>query len=890
MIRKLFHLFPGEERDALWFGLLGLVWALAATAGLKFADALFLIHIGPESLPKLYSFSAGCMIFIATLLIYFFHKFSPYKVFIAALSCSILFYLSVFFAFFQETQSSAVWYVFRVVGSVNFAVIGTCFWNFIDLYYHLQDAKRVFSLFNSMIFLGISGTGLIMYLGIFEFQTLSLFIALLLGLAIGLIFLIHDKLRPLYDDTHVEEEPLSFKKFFSDILHSKFTLLLVSSNLLIYLLMATTEFNYYSAFDRYFDTGRVQVGDEGDARLTQVLGQALAGVSFTNLLFGLFFYSRLLRRFGIGFLLPITPLLLIFIYGAWQLEEAVWIAFLGYFVVEGTNYVIDDANFTLLLNAVPARFKPKIRIAIESFFEPVGTLFAALLLSLGFINPKILGLVLSLGLLALAIALRRQYLKAIWHNLAENAVHFRQTVSDWFQGFTKKESSASLLNHLQIEEDAPFALECIALSEDKTLLHQCIKEADSLSLDNKVLFIRYLVDSNDPLVIELAQKWLMHAEDPLLIQELYWFLAKKGLLHPDKLNDELESPNLKLKGAAILTLLTAKGAWAHKALAVEKLGELFESEDVEAIEIGLRILALDPSPQNLDIAISYLTHASSRVRLEASKAVFMMATPLSQKAAPRITSLLLEVSETEARQYLLKALKLIGDPKQAETCIKLAAHFRPNERRLMEEVIASLGLKNVPLLFSFLKDRSLLDRSRLTAGKALGKIALVQLRAHLEQIIEPEIERAVFYWKHWQNWDFELLSDTLRSDYFSVLDFIIQLLGVAGEVEDTELLSRALRSPFPKTRSHAIETIEKTCEPQIFRRLQPLFEERIPLQPDLKIESLLLHLQNSSSIADKIVAYAYMKKLNIENWKISLKNEMINNEELFKHFAYELLE
>lgn len=905
LVHRLFHLFPGEEQEAFVFALLAFFWAAAATAGLKFADALFLLHIGPESLPLLYSLSAGSMIFIALVLIYAFHSFAPYRVFLGALSLSTLFYLSVFFFFFQEVSTAWIWYLFRIFGAVNFAVVGTCFWTFIDQYYHLQDAKRLFSLFNAMIFLGVSLTGLMMYLGLFEFQTLALFIAFFLMLAALLIVYIHRHSRPLHDDTQVEEEPLSYKTIFDGIIHSKFTLLLVTSNLLIYLLMSTTEFNYYSTFENHFEPEKVIIGDEGDAQLTQFLGKALAGVSLTNLIFGLFFYSRLLRRLGIGFLLPITPLLLIFTYSAWQLDNALWIALLGYFVVEGTNYVIDDSNFTLLLNAVPARFKPKIRVAIESFFEPVGTLLAAALLSTPFINPKMLGLVLAILLLALAIALRRHYLRAIWQNLAENAVHFRRTVGDWFRSLSKVEKRSSLkllLTQLHAKKESSFAIACVAFSEDKQALHQLLKEAETLAIEDKVLCIGTLKNSpfgDDPLVIDLAQKWLMHAEDPRLVQELYWFLAKKGLLHPDKLNDELSSPNLQLKGAAILTLLTAQAdlspdeAWSHKVLAIEKLGELFESQEPLSIQTGLKILAVDPSPQNLDIALSYLTHSSPDVTKEAAKAIYHMASPKAFKTAPRIASLLLEVHDTESREFLLKALGRTSDPIQVEPCLKAAAHFRPNERALTEEMIASMGLKNVPLLFSMLKDTQLHDRTRLSAGKVLGKIALFPLRAQLDKIIKPEIERAVFFWRHWNHVkddpELHLLTDTLRSDYFSVLDFIIQLLGVAGEVEDTELLSRAFRSRFAKIRSQGIETIEKTCEPKIFRQLQPLFENTLPRAPLLGLENLLRVLQNSSSIADKIVAYTYMKKMNIAGWKEALKSEMTKSGEVFKHFGYELL-
>ena len=153
-----------------------------------------------------------------------------------------------------------------------------------------------------------------------------------------------------------------------------------------------------------------------------------------------------------------------------------------------------------------------------------------------------------------------------------------------------------------------------------------------------------------------------------------------------------------------------------------------------------------------------------------------------------------------------------------------------------------MGLRTVPALLSITKDTQMADRCRLLAGRILGRLALPQLRANLSDIIRQEIERAYVYFYHYHTiqsrypeWDLSMLRDVLITGYHSVLDFIIQILGVAGEIEDEELLSRSLRSPNPKVRSQVVETLEKTCEPQIFRLLQPLVDD-IPYEE--KIRSL----------------------------------------------------
>jgi hypothetical protein len=215
-----------------------------------------------------------------------------------------------------------------------------------------------------------------------------------------------------------------------------------------------------------------------------------------------------------------------------------------------------------------------------------------------------------------------------------------------------------------------------------------------------------------------------------------------------------------------------------------------------------------------------------------------------------------------------------------------------------------MGLKTVPSLLSITKDTDLHDRSRLLAGKILGRLALPQLKANLPSIIKHEIERANFYFFQHHTIqdthptkDLRVLKDALLSGYHSVIDFIIQMLGMAGEIEDSELLSRSMRSSNPKIRSQVIETLERTCDTTLFRLLQPLVDE-LPLSVKLKsstmnplsLNELLAVLRTSPSLTDQVASAAISSSENLPDWRATLKLQMKNNEEIFNHFAYELLE
>jgi HEAT repeat protein len=279
----------------------------------------------------------------------------------------------------------------------------------------------------------------------------------------------------------------------------------------------------------------------------------------------------------------------------------------------------------------------------------------------------------------------------------------------------------------------------------------------------------------------------------------------------------------------------------------------------------------------------------------------------SIQQAPLIISHLTNVTDNEIRLACLKALGKVNDSTLVSQIIQTSAHFRPSERRLTEAIISQMGLKTVPTLLALTKDISMPDRCRVLAGRILGHLSLPQLRANLSEIIRQEIERAYFYFfyshtiqSNYPHLDLKMLSDVLMTGYHSVINFIIQLLGVSGEIEDAELLSRSIRSRNPKVRSQVVEALEKTAETPIFRLMQPLVDElphqeKIQAYLNLKRKSLSLTdlldtMTQSSSQIDRIIAATIKHQLNVPNWRESLRQQMLQHDEIFHHFAYELLD
>ncbi|MBX9743678.1 MAG: hypothetical protein K2X08_00525, partial [Chlamydiales bacterium] len=341
----------------------------------------------------------------------------------------------------------------------------------------------------------------------------------------------------------------------------------------------------------------------------------------------------------------------------------------------------------------------------------------------------------------------------------------------------------------------------------------------------------------------------------------------------------------------------------------KKLDLMLKSSRIDEISMGLDILSEEPAIESIERALSFLSHESVLVKKAAAKCIARLADKKMSRYAPRIIEEIEAARDNTFRLHCLDALGKIGDSTTVKDLLLASVYFRPNERRRTEEIIAQMGLKTVPLLLTMSKDLSLPVRARIQAGKVLGRLALPQLQANLIDIIDIEIDRAYFYFyfghtiqKQYPLYDLEMLQNALLTGYQSVIDFIIHLLGAAGSLEDPELLVRALHSRNAKIHSHAVESLEKTCDLRIFRLIAPLVDD-LPLEekmaaclrwqgdfPNLSLSELLGKLEMSPTLFDKIVAIRLKAQLQMPNWRQQLREQMKHSDETFHQFAYELLE
>lgn len=925
LFRKAFRIFPGEEKNTLSFVRLSLFWAFATTCMETLADGLFLEKIGADLLPKVYLTTALGLITVSTIVVYSLRIFSPYRILTSVLGIGAFICL-VIICTLSNSPPHWFWFGLKIFTRMFFSVFLACAWTFIDQYHDLQDAKRVYSLYYSSYFLGIviSGTLISLFLN-------KLGHTIFFGLAFASILLammesrrIVHKVQAIHDDTLegvFSGDRYGFRTLVELLFKSPFTLMLLSLSLCTQFMQILTEFNYLETFQKAFQNHSLSSEFTANS-VSEFLGKCRAWISVGNILVGAFCFSPFIRRVGLNNAVLITPFFFLLVYSGWVSYNSIAIAILGLIAVDGILITIADNCFNLLSKAVPAKLKSKVRIISDSFFDPIGMLISSSLLFLLQAHSKGLGLFFSLILVTLAFSLRAIYSKSVFTNLKDNAIHFERRVKHWFQILPKrtlKELKKDILDALHSKEETMklLAYDALIALADSSVVEKILATANTLSLNGKMALLKMLDLSpfgSDPKVIELIDDWREYAEHSGLSKMSAYYLAKRGFLHPEKVEDDLESPDLLNRAAAIITLKKStafqnlSNVALNRTIAIKEIELLLKSSDIQEVCMGLEILGEVSGPEFAEKALPFLSHVELDIKRAASKTLAKLADKsLSRYAHKMIEEL--EESDNMVRLSCLHALGKIGDSTTVRDIILSCVHFRPSERRMTEKIIAKMGLKTVPTLLSIVKDVHLHDRCRILAGKILARLALPQLQANLMDIIAIEMERAYFYFyyghtiqKEHPLHDLSLLGNALLTGFQSVIDFIIHLLGAAGSIEDCELLVLSLHSKNGKVHSNAIETLEKTCPARIFRYLSPLIDD-IPLQekldaclkwkkkhPNLTLSDLLDKLESSPSVFDKIVAATLKAKLEMPNWRKSLREQIKTCDETFHHFAYGLLE
>lgn len=859
-VRRLFNLNPGEDRKTAPFLILAFLWSVGSFGTLTLSEGMFLEHVGACRLPLSYLLTAISTIVLSTIFLTLLGRLAISSLLACALIGATALYSFFLFLLFQgHTSSETLWIFFKIIGWVAPVAINVCFWAFIDQYYDLQAAKRLFCLVNAVICLGDAcGGALISFaLGPLGIKGLIFLFSLSIGCSIPFVFLILRRRRPLggmASERVVEKR--SIGKLALETISSPFTLILMLFYFLMQLLAITTEYSYMDTFAASHEVGE----------LAEFLGTIAMLVSLGNMLFGLFFYSRTVTKIGVNNIILIVPLFFALIFVSWVCKEALPIALFALIAREGMVYTFDDNNLLLLISGVPLKIKNQVRIAIESFFEPIGMLFGASLLFVFQTHSKVLGLLLSILGLVLVLFLRSHYLKAIFHNLLSHSLRFDKKAIERLQSLSKKEqkeTESALFLHLKGSHETIKLLsyESLLKTENHKHLPRLLHELGRFSIPGRLRAIELVSESlfaKESVVVEHLERMKKRESHPQVKSALHFYFAKHGLKPTDgsALLKDLDSEHLGVKGAAILSLkATVPMARAH-------LEALFESKIDRELIMGLKILGLEKSEENIPRFIPYLKHPSNGVTRAAAEAISLSVnndSTLLGLILPRLP----KIRDSQTRLLCLAACEKIKDSTYVQDLILSGCALRGYERKILERIVLSFGGEITFHLLAIVKNESAPIRSRSLAASLLAKLNPPEFRAILHPLVKKEIERAHFYLYHAKTLPEEqslsILENTLLVKTDESLGFIIDLLGTYGSFEETDILMGALKSKNRKMRADALETIEKMTPPALFTLLKPLLEEntsfylKLGLAP-LNLAALLDTLEHSPSAADRLIA------------------------------------
>lgn len=884
-LRTLFNLYPGEEKKAFLFVCLAFFWSSGSYGLLTLSGGLFVEHVGAKGLPQAYVSIALAMCVFSSFLVWSLPKFSLKRLLTGVLSLSLVFNTFFLIVLSSHFEPKPLWYVFKIINWIAPVVIYSSFWGFIDEYYDLQDGKRCFCLFNAIIFLGDAlGAGLVSWLitSVGNTGMITLFLGLMLC-SIPLIMLIHQQVEPL-DEEHVRMIPKkhsSFKKLLRIVFTSPFTMLLLLFYLTMHLVAIVTEYHYISSFEAILQKKHELV------RITEFLGQCNLWISLGNMLFGVIFYSRLVKRVGIHNTIVITPIVFLILYSVFGFWTSLACSVMAMVACEGFAYALDDNNLNLLLSGVSSKAKNQIRIAIDSFFEPVGMLISALLLYFFSEHHLKIGIGLSIGAVVLVFLLRASYHKAIFQNLLASTIRFEQKVSRWFltfSGVEKKKIERFLLRHLKVanEKTQLLTFETLLQLKQRRTLPYLLDRFSKMSIPGKIAVIHLFEKScfyNDSIILDTLKRLSKMVPHPTLKSAIGFYFASQNILSEMQGLDYLQHSNLELKGVGILSLCFSQKK-ALQNLAKDELKILFQSNEDPKISLALFIIGKQKNQSNISLLIPYLNHKNPAIIKKAAQSIELSSFVQEPKIADQLSLVFKEIEDIETRIFCLKSLQVLCDPIQILSLLRLNHKMHLNEWSLLESSVLKISLSIKSEAIEILQNSSFSLPARIIAGKSLSKsLSEKTFNKILSPILEQEFERALFYYYHAHVIQKQLpectlwiLEKALISKYEMIVDFIIQIIAVFGKINYPEVLLMSLKSPHKKIKAQALETIEKMCPSKILHKIHLLLnvqasekklalylhEQRMPWN----VWQILNHLEHSSFPEDRLIATTLKKQFN----------------------------
>ena len=410
---------PGQGGKAFAFMGLGLLLQTGLVLGITAGDSLFLSHVGPTGLPEIYILQTLAMLFYTAIFVVLVKRFGVDRVFDGALAVMILGGGAIWVALAQEGREPGplLYYAVKLYTGVWYFGLYTLFWTFLDSYFDLTDAKRLYAMFAAGSAAGaMLGGGVVSLFA--ERISAGSFFLFWAGIALGtwpMLRWIRGRWRKIDVNDEESEERSAFRAALSGVIsigQSRYAVALTGGFFLVAVTATVCDYQYM----RLFSLGR------SEADLTALLGNVTLAANFANVLITLFLFNGLIARFGVRNVALLQPLafgaVFVWFIGLPGLGAAV----AGFLSYHGLMMAIDINNGNLLVFGLPAAKRKELRTFIEGICLPGAAAVTGLFLlfiapGLGLAQVSMIGIVFAALSFAFNLVVRRDYAGAIAANL-----------------------------------------------------------------------------------------------------------------------------------------------------------------------------------------------------------------------------------------------------------------------------------------------------------------------------------------------------------------------------------------------------------------------------------------------------------------------------------------
>ena len=887
------QVYEGEGYKVLWFSLLGAMLQAGIGIGYVSSDSLFIAYLGVEQLPYIYFIMPFCMLIVTPAVSLLTQTFGAWKMqgftCIGLAAGGLGMYGLNQLARAGGGEAYTLYYFIKLFSAICYISVYTIYWNFVDNYFDILSAKRLFPLLGGTCAIGSMVGGYLVTVCMDQQIPVGYLFVLWAGLSALSLFptwkLQKFPLLMHFDDdaekSVVEQIAVLRKGFFQ----SRYALLLAISSFLVLILVPLCEYQYMQVFEDVY---------QSEQELADLLGLLFMTANLFNTFVILFVFKRIVINFGVRNLALIQPVVYLTAFTGYVAffgseDLMFWMAVFGFFAFQGVHTSIEYNNFNLIINPIPRDIKKSVRTLIEGWAEPFGSAVAGallLVLSLYFgfthLGVSVVAACMCLLYFASILWLRSSYTTAMIENLRSEWLDFNRSEDTIFDEISEPElSSLQKAIHSDRWEDRISACRQLWHHDRIFALENLLNLWSDASYEERVAYrslLSEMVMSQDNDVIRLVLDWLIMQDDESR-KNVIQLLDQHNLVSTSILLEMLQAdvPETRASASGLL--------WNHwdiekRPVVLQTFTELIRGNSREK-QLAIRSLAKIRESRYAFYLKSFFDDDDPAVRRAAQVTLVKIADHQNRNLIHDILSVL-DVRDDEQCAAIFHAIERIGDSSCIPMMLERAHEFSPLVRRQIQQTIFEIGLKSVPTCIRVMGNERFSHEGRSIAARAIAQMAFPQIESQLPSLIQREIQRA-----YHMIYSYQVLSEDSQStngltclkmfyqdEQTQSLRFIIELLSLGGRFANHEMISASLDSSSRATRSNAIETLEQSVNRNIYRMLLPLVDGQSPAQ---QVEFFHKRFQVESLTSAQVVESALQSSNPLEK-AIALQTQLEQTE------------